>query len=148
MENIRREVAKELFDALQPFANSACKSQHKFCQKCEASEICLLAEDVRYAAAKILSEFECEKNPEDSTTDKPEPDQRKALCEALTGTVNKLHSMMEAAMGEADVETVLDISGQIIDCAECIVKLQSGVVSDKLLAELVKCQAETEGKEA
>lgn len=76
-----------------------------------------------------------------------EKDSRK-VCDALADTVSKLHTMMEHAIKEESLETVLDISGQIIDCAECIVKLQSGMVEAKLLAELVQCQEETEGKEA
>lgn len=70
-----------------------------------------------------------------------EKDRRK-VCDALADTVSKLHTMMETAMEEESIETVLDISGQIIDCAECIVKLQSGMVDAKLLAELVKRQEE------
>lgn len=139
MENIRRKVAQEVYNALDPFTNSKCTSPHKACQRCEAQEICWLAADVRDEAAKIIAAFGEEKKAATHQPDQTEADQRRCLCDALAGTVSKLHTMMEHAIKEESLETVLDISGQIIDCAECIVKLQSGMVDAKMLAELVQC---------
>lgn len=140
-------VARQIFEGLSVFAKTGCDCQDD-CNQCEAQELCDAAIDLRVKANAQLNKREKQEVSAIPQPEKPEADQCKTLCDALAGTVSKLHTMMETAMEEESIETVLDISGQIIDCAECIVKLQSGMVDAKLLAELMKCQEEAEGKEA
>lgn len=140
-------VARQIFEGLSVFAKTGCVCQGG-CDQREAQGLCDAAIDLRDKARTELVRLGKREATNNTKPNQPEADQRKTLCDALAGTVSKLHTMMETAMEEESIETVLDISGQIIDCAECIVKLQSGMVDAKLLAELVKCQKEAEGKEA
>lgn len=140
-------VARHIFEGLTVFAKTGCDTRDG-CRGCDASDLCRKAMKLRSEAKEELNKREKPEVSDINQPQKPEADQRKALCEALAGTVSKLHTMMETAMEEESIETVLDISGQIIDCAECIVKLQSGMVGAKMLAELVKCKEEAEAKEA
>lgn len=148
MASNMEQVARQIFEGLTVFVNTDCNRPDKGCDQCDAKGLCDEAIDLRKKAKKELVRRGLMEAPVVHQTEKTEADQRKTMCDALAGTVSKLHTMMETAMEEESIETVLDISGQIIDCAECIVELQSGMVGAKLLAELVKCQEEAEDKEA